>query len=87
MILISALGLAGYLLFRLSNDQKHEFRRTNGKMEIGGRPALFLEATYKTTDGIEHSSKLLCSGYWGVARHLNYLGDLMLSSALSFQWS
>lgn len=59
----------GYLVFRGSNKQKHFFKK-NPKAPIWGRPP-------KVVGG-----KLLASGYWGIARHCNYLGDLLL--ALSF---
>ncbi|XP_023005820.1 delta(14)-sterol reductase-like [Cucurbita maxima] len=61
--------LIGYLVFRGSNKQKHMFKKNN-KALIWGRPP-------KVVGG-----KLLASGYWGIARHCNYLGDLLL--ALSF---
>ncbi|VFQ85756.1 unnamed protein product [Cuscuta campestris] len=61
--------LIGYLVFRGSNKQKHHFKK-NPKAPIWGRPP-------KVVGG-----KLLASGYWGIARHCNYLGDLLL--ALSF---
>lgn len=76
-----ALGLAGYLIFRYANNQKDLLRRTRGKCLIWGRPADYLVAAYRSSDGKEHEALLLCSGFWGLARHFNYLGDLMLSVA------
>ncbi|GAV61694.1 LOW QUALITY PROTEIN: ERG4_ERG24 domain-containing protein, partial [Cephalotus follicularis] len=61
--------LIGYLVFRGANKQKHVFKK-NPKELIWGRSP-------KVVGG-----KLLASGYWGIARHCNYLGDLLL--ALSF---
>ncbi|KAL6521144.1 hypothetical protein OROGR_017713 [Orobanche gracilis] len=61
--------LIGYMVFRGANKQKHVFKK-NPKEPIWGRPP-------KVVGG-----KLLASGYWGIARHSNYLGDLLL--ALSF---
>ncbi|PPD86418.1 hypothetical protein GOBAR_DD16636 [Gossypium barbadense] len=61
--------LIGYLVFRGANKQKHIFKQ-NPKALIWGKPP-------KVVGG-----KLLASGYWGIARHSNYLGDLLL--ALSF---
>lgn len=78
---IFALGLGGYLIFRLANNQKDLARRTRGKCTIWSRPAQYIVAKYKSADGKEHESILLTSGFWGLARHFNYLGDLMLSSA------
>ncbi|KAK4582937.1 hypothetical protein RGQ29_025915 [Quercus rubra] len=61
--------LIGYLVFRGANKQKHLFKK-NPKAPIWGRPPKVI------------GGKLLASGFWGVARHCNYLGDLLL--ALSF---
>ncbi|KAM3300415.1 hypothetical protein ACQJBY_041433 [Aegilops geniculata] len=61
--------LIGYLVFRGANKQKHLFKK-DPKAPIWGKPP-------KVVGG-----KLLVSGYWGIARHCNYLGDLLL--ALSF---
>ncbi|XP_062200005.1 delta(14)-sterol reductase-like [Phragmites australis] len=61
--------LIGYLVFRGANKQKHVFKK-DPKALIWGKPP-------KVVGG-----KLLASGYWGIARHCNYLGDLLL--ALSF---
>ncbi|KAJ8423812.1 hypothetical protein Cgig2_033068 [Carnegiea gigantea] len=58
-----------YLIFRGANKQKHVFKK-NPKAPIWGRPPKVI------------GGKLLASGYWGIARHCNYLGDLLL--ALSF---
>nr|XP_043612245.1 delta(14)-sterol reductase [Erigeron canadensis] len=59
----------GYLVFRGANKQKHDFKK-NPKALIWGQPPKVI------------GGKLLVSGYWGIARHCNYLGDLLL--ALSF---
>ncbi|XP_074272847.1 delta(14)-sterol reductase [Silene latifolia] len=61
--------LMGYRIFRGANKQKHVFKK-NPKSLIWGRPPKVI------------GGKLLASGYWGIARHCNYLGDLLL--ALSF---
>lgn len=59
----------GYLVFRGANKQKHVFKK-DPKVPIWGNPPRVI------------GGKLLASGYWGIARHCNYLGDLLL--ALSF---
>lgn len=69
MIANCCVFVIGYLVFRGANKQKHDFKK-NPKALIWGRPP-------KVVGG-----KLLVSGYWGIARHCNYLGDLLL--ALSF---
>ncbi|KAK9194234.1 hypothetical protein WN944_004938 [Citrus x changshan-huyou] len=63
------LKLSRYMVFRGANKQKHVFKK-NPKTHIWGKPPKVI------------GGKLLASGYWGMARHCNYLGDLLL--ALSF---
>lgn len=69
---ITALNLAGYFIFRTSNLQKHRFRADPSR-PIWGRTPEFIQT--------KHGTKLLVSGWWGVARHSNYLGDLMMGLA------
>ena len=72
MGLLLLFNFAGYYIFRSSNLQKHRFR-TEEDTIIWGKPATFI-ATKRGT-------KLLTSGWWGIARHTNYLGDLMMALA------
>lgn len=70
--LIVALNLTGYVIFRDSNLQKQRFRRDPTR-PVWGKPPEVL----KTKRG----TALLVSGWWGLARHTNYLGDLMMAAA------
>ncbi|KAI8903513.1 ergosterol biosynthesis ERG4/ERG24 [Gorgonomyces haynaldii] len=76
------LGAVGYYIFRTVNNQKDLVRATDGKCIIWGKPAQVIRTEFTTTDGSVHRSLLLISGYWGLARHFNYLGDLMISLAM-----
>lgn len=62
---IVATGAGGYAIFRGANTQKHRFK-TDPKEPVWGRPPVVV------------GGRLLASGFWGVARHANYTGDLML---------
>ncbi|KAJ3360719.1 hypothetical protein GGF32_008115 [Allomyces javanicus] len=79
---ILALGLSGYAIFRGVNHQKDLVRRTDGKCIIWGKPPTMIRPKYTTSDGKEHTSILLTSGYWGLARHCNYFGDLLISASM-----
>lgn len=79
---VFALGMFGYYIFRSVNYQKDIVRRSDGKCLIWGKPAKVVRAKYLTKDGKEHTSILLASGWWGLARHFNYTGDLILSLAM-----
>ena len=69
---IVAINAAGYVIFRGANLQKHEFRRRPRSL-IWGKPPEFIETS--------HGSPLLTSGWWGLARHMNYFGDLLMGLA------
>ncbi|KAM5138675.1 delta(14)-sterol reductase TM7SF2 isoform 1-T1 [Mantella aurantiaca] len=70
IILINAVG---YIIFRGSNSQKNAFRRNPCDPTVVG-----LE-TIPTATG----KRLLVSGWWGLVRHPNYLGDLIMALAWS----
>lgn len=95
--LIFGVGMLGYALFRLTNNQKVFFRDmmalrdkiTDTAVEkqifmhcfwIWNKPASYMTCRYKTTDGKIRTSYLLTSGFWGLARHMNYVGDIILST-------
>ncbi len=69
---IALLNFAGYFIFRFSNLQKHRFR-SDPERSIWGRPPEFIET--------QRGTRLLVSGFWGWARHMNYTGDLMMGLA------
>ncbi len=66
------LNAAGYAIFRGVNIQKHNFRVHPDRPIWGRRPEFI-----RTKGG----SLLLTSGFWGIARHMNYLGDLLMALA------
>jgi len=66
------LNFTGYVVFRDSNLQKQRFRR-DPSAKVWGKPPKVL----KTKRG----TSLLLSGWWGLARHTNYMGDLMMALA------
>lgn len=73
LILISSviLFLIGYWIYRSSNNQKDLFRRHPGHSSFIG---------VRTISG-PNTQRLLAGGWWGVVRHPNYLGDLLMAYA------
>lgn len=76
-------GLFGFYIFLEANNQKDLFRQSKGKCKIWGEDPKSLSCQYTTKDGATRESTLLLSGFWGIARHMNYTGDLILSLAYS----
>lgn len=73
-IVATALFFAGWLLSRGANLQKFIFKRDPAARAFG------LIAPVTVGDS-EHA--LLCSGFWRVARHVNYLGELLMALGLT----
>ncbi|KAM9355617.1 delta(14)-sterol reductase LBR isoform 2-T2 [Pholidichthys leucotaenia] len=70
---IIIIKLVGFYIFRKSNSEKNAFRRNPSD------PKLSHLKTIPTATG----KSLLVSGWWGVVRHPNYLGDLIMALAWS----
>jgi len=68
---ITALNALGYIIFRGANSQKDAFRRDPTSPEVA-------HLQYMNT---ERGTKLLISGFWGMARKINYTGDWMMGLA------
>ncbi|KAI9679755.1 MAG: erg24, C-14 sterol reductase [Caeruleum heppii] len=68
---ILAVQVFGYYIFRSANNEKNRFRTDPNDPRVAHLKYL------ETRSG----SKLLVSGWWGTARHINYLGDLIMSWA------
>jgi hypothetical protein len=70
-VAIVALNLAGYYIFRGSNSEKDRFRRDPHHPSVA----------HLQTLPTERGTRLLCSGWWGTARHINYTGDWIMGLA------
>ncbi|CAZ81998.1 unnamed protein product [Tuber melanosporum] len=61
----------GYWIFRRANREKHDFRTDPND------PKLAHIKYIETKSG----SRLMITGWWGIARHINYLGDWIMAWA------
>jgi len=59
----------GYYIFRSANNEKNRFR-------VNPKDPRVAHLKYMETKA---GSKLLISGWWGIARHVNYLGDWIMA--------
>lgn len=71
LALICLLKAVGYAIFRGSNAEKDAFRRDPDSDEVAHLEAI------ETASG----RKLLVSGWWGMARKVNYTGDIVMALA------
>lgn len=66
---VLALKALGYLAFRGANSQKDTFRRDPEHPSVSHLQSL----------QTERGTRLITSGWWGVARHINYTGDWLMA--------
>ena len=77
--LAALIFFGGWMLARGSNMQKFTFKRDPGRAFLGVMEPRVI------SDG---RRSVLCGGFWGVSRHVNYLGEILMASglALSLGW-
>lgn len=73
VVAIVTVKLLGYMMFRGANGQKDQFRRDPD------HPSVKHLETLQT----ERGTKLIISGWWGICRHPNYVGDLLMALSWS----
>lgn len=71
VLAVLAVQAIGYIVFRGANGQKNAFRRDPLHPDVS-------HLRYITT---KSGSRLMISGWWGLARHVNYLGDWLMAWA------
>jgi delta14-sterol reductase len=69
----AVLFFGGWSLARGANLQKYWFKRDPSRSFLGIQPEV-------VTDG---EKRLLVNGFWGVSRHVNYLGELGMATGLA----
>jgi delta14-sterol reductase len=65
--------ISGWILARGANMQKYSFKINPEKTFLGIKPKTI-------SDG---NKKLLTNGFWGLSRHINYLGEILMSLAIA----
>jgi protein-S-isoprenylcysteine O-methyltransferase Ste14 len=75
----AALFFTGWMLARGANMQKFYFKTNPTREKVGPLPQRALSHGQR---------RVLVSGFWGLSRHINYLGELCMASglALSLGW-
>jgi protein-S-isoprenylcysteine O-methyltransferase Ste14 len=72
LLIFGITFLAGWILSRGANFQKYYFKKD------AGRKFLWIEPE-KITDG---NNSLLVNGFWGISRHINYLGEVLMAAGI-----
>ncbi len=71
LVLCALVFFTGWVLSRGANLQKYWFKRDQGRKAFG---LLAPEAI---------GDRVLASGFWGLSRHINYLGEILMSTGLA----
>ena len=74
LIGVPALFLAGWCIERSATMQKYTFKRWPDRKFLGLIEPEYIDAGNR---------KILCNGLWGVARHFNYMGEVLYSLSIS----
>jgi protein-S-isoprenylcysteine O-methyltransferase Ste14 len=72
LVIYAFIFFTGWVLSRGANLQKYFFKKDPGKPFLGIVPATI-------TDG-RHT--LLVNGFWGISRHVNYLGEILMGTGI-----
>lgn len=76
-----AIGLMAVAANYAADAERKLVRETNAECNVWGKKPTIIRAKYNTSDGVEHSSILLVSGFWAIARHSHYLFELTAAFA------
>lgn len=80
-MLITCIGIMSLICNYWTDRQRQVFREKNGDLLIWGKKPKIIHANYITGDGKLRKSLLLVSGWWGIARHINYVFELSVAYA------
>jgi steroid 5-alpha reductase family enzyme len=72
---VAILGVLGMVIFRGANSQKDQYKRDPNHSSVKSLPTIA-----PTQAG---TKPLLVGGWWGMSRHINYLGDWLMSISWS----
>jgi delta14-sterol reductase len=74
LVISAVVFLTGWAFARGANMQKFVFKRDPE------RPFLGIIEPEVISDG---ERRVLCSGFWGLSRHINYLGEVLMATGLT----
>lgn len=72
LVIYALVFFSGWSLARGANMQKFFFKRDSSRPFLGIVPQVI-------TDG---NNSLLVNGFWGLSRHINYLGEILMASGI-----
>ncbi|XP_023237987.1 7-dehydrocholesterol reductase-like [Centruroides sculpturatus] len=77
-VVIFVAGTVSILLNYWTDYQKQLVKSTKGKCIIWKVPATVIRGSYRDAENVTREVVLLASGFWGLARHMNYFFEILL---------
>ena len=74
LALSAVVFFAGWSLARGANMQKYYFKRDPSRVFLG---------RFEPQTLSQGEQQILCSGFWGISRHVNYLGEVLMAAGLT----
>jgi delta24(24(1))-sterol reductase len=78
-VVLLALHLLGYWVFDTSNSQKDYFRNEGRRLRKAPPRLPWGRLEHPVALSTARGTALLVSGWWGLARHINYTGDMLMA--------
>lgn len=73
------LGIGAIVLeYRIDYEKYLVRSSTSPTIMMYGKPAEVIHAEYTDQNGKKRTSRLVASGFWGLARHLNYVFEVII---------
>jgi protein-S-isoprenylcysteine O-methyltransferase Ste14 len=72
LALYAAVFFSGWMLARGANMQKYFFKRNHRRSFLGITPVFISD----------DNRKVLVNGFWGLSRHINYLGEILMATGI-----
>lgn len=72
LVIFAVVFFSGWILARGANMQKYYFKRDHQILFMGITPEYISDA----------DRKILVNGFWGLSRHINYLGEILMATGI-----
>lgn len=72
LVLAGLVFILGWTLARGANMQKYFFKKDPGKKFLWIKPKSIIDG----------NRRILVNGFWGVSRHVNYLGEILMATGI-----
>jgi len=76
-VVLLVVGVFSFYSKTSMNRQRINVRKNDGDYKIWGHRPEIIHAEYQDEKGVKHQSILLVDGWWRIARHFHYVGEIL----------